>query len=169
MSWDRVFYFPESFDPVVWDLPENAPAFPKGGLDVVRRSIAIVEEHLASIPDSMRQIVHGDLHVWNVHVHRDDLWALDFEDVMWATPAQDLAVTLYYLGDRPDRDELGAAFRRGYEQVASWPAEDADLDVFMAARRILFVNSVFGIDTIDTAEFLRRSIPRLQAFIDRRG
>lgn len=169
MAWDRVFYFPDEFDPVVWDRPDAAPAFPDGGLDVMRRSIEIVEAHMASIPDGERQIVHGDLHIGNVHVRHDEVWALDFEDVMWATPAQDLAISLYYLDGRPDRDELVAAFRRGYERVASWPADDVELDVFMAARRILFVNAVFGIDTLDTAEFLGRSIPKLTAFVERRG
>lgn len=169
MAWDRVFYFPEEVDPVVWDRENNSGAFPDGGIDTVRRAIEIVEARLASITDADRQIVHGDLHIWNVHVRRSELWALDFEDVMWATPAQDLAISLYYLEGRPDRDQLVAAFRAGYEQIAPWPATDDELDVFMAARRLMFVNLVFNLGTIDVGEFLAGSIPKLEAFVARHG
>lgn len=169
MPWDRVFYFPEKVDPVVWDREENAGLYPDGGIETVRRAIEIVEARLASIADSERQIVHGDLHIWNVHVRRNELWALDFEDVMWATPAQDLAISLYYVDDRPDREELVAAFKTGYEQVAPWPATDGEIDVFMAARRLMFVNLVFNLGSIDIGEFLAGSIPRLEAFVARHG
>lgn len=167
MVWDRVFYFPESVDPVVYQLPEHADSFPPGGLEVVERAMAIVEPKLASVAE--RQIVHGDLHVWNVHVRRNELWALDFEDIMWGSRAQDIAISLYYFTDRPDRDELVTAFRTGYERVAPWPTDDAELAAFMAARRLMFVNYVFNIEMDDLAEFLEASVGRLQRFIDRYG
>jgi Ser/Thr protein kinase RdoA (MazF antagonist) len=100
MVWDRVHYFPEEVDPVVYHRPENAAVFPEGGLDVMERSVAIVQPRLASVAE--RQIVHGDLHIWNVHARRNDLWALDFEDIMWGSRAQDIAISLYYIQDRPD-------------------------------------------------------------------
>lgn len=169
MPWDRVFYFSDEVDPVVWDREENAGLFPQGGIDTVLRAIEIVENRFAAISEADRQIVHGDLHIWNVHVRRNELWALDFEDVMWATPAQDLAISLYYLDDRPDRDDLVSAFRAGYEQVAAWPATDGEIDVFMAARRLMFVNLVFNLEAIDTGAFLAGAIPRLEAFVARHG
>ena len=167
MVWDRVHYFPEDVDPVVFDLPQHADAYPPSGLEVVERALGIVEPRLAAVTD--RQIVHGDLHVWNVHARYGALWALDFEDIMWGSRAQDIAITLYYIQDRPDCAELTAAFRRGYQELADWPTDDDQLAAFMAARRLMFVNYVFNIEMPDRAEFLARSIERLCSFLERYG
>ena len=164
MVWDRVHYFPEDVDPVVFHLPENAAVFPEGGLDVMERSIALVQPRLASVEE--RQIVHGDLHIWNVHARRNELWALDFEDIMWGSRAQDIAISLYYIQDRPDCADLTAAFRRGYERMAPWPTDDGELAIYMAARRLMFVNYVFNIDMPDRAEFVARSVELLRGFLE---
>ena len=167
MVWDEVFYFGEEIDPVVYHLPEHASEFPPGGLDVVEPARAVVEPVLASVTE--RQLVHGDLHIWNVHARHGELWALDFEDIMWGSRAQDIAITLYYIQDRPDCAELTSAFRHGYEELAGWPTDDAELAAFMAARRLMFVNYAFNIDMPDRSEFLARSVERLQSFLDRYG
>jgi Ser/Thr protein kinase RdoA (MazF antagonist) len=167
MVWDRVHYFPEEADPIVYNRPENAEAFPPGGLDTVERAKAIVEPRLAEVTD--RQVVHGDLHIWNVHARRNDLWALDFEDIMWGSRAQDIAISLYYIQDRVDCLDLTAAFRHGYELVAPWPTDDEELATFMAARRLMFVNFVFNMAMADRQEFLTRSVDRLRSFLDRFG
>lgn len=164
MVWDRVHYFPEEVDPVVYHLPENTAMYPEDGLNVVERALAIVQPRLASVTD--RQIVHGDLHMWNVHARRNELWALDFEDIMWGSRAQDIAISLYYIQDRADRADLTTAFRRGYQQEAPWPTDEAELAIFMAARRLMFVNYVFNIDMPDRAEFLARSVDLLRGFLD---
>ena len=163
MVWDRVHYFPEAVDPIVYHLPENTAMYPEGGLEVVERARAIVEPRLASITE--RQIVHGDLHVWNVHARRGEVWALDFEDIMWASRAQDIAISLYYLDDRPDRNELIGAFRRGYEALAEWPTDDAELATYMAARRLMFVNYVFNIEMPDRREFVAGAVTKLEAYL----
>jgi Ser/Thr protein kinase RdoA (MazF antagonist) len=163
MVWDRVHYFPEDVDPVVYHLPDNADVFPEGGLEVVERAIAIVQPRLAAVTD--RQIVHGDLHIWNVHARRNEVWALDFEDIMWGSRGQDIAISLYYIQDRPDCAELTAAFRRGYERVAPWPTDDAELAIFMAARRLMFVNYVFNIDAPDRREFVAMSVKKLETIL----
>lgn len=167
MSWNRVFYFPEEIDPVVYRRPENAARFPDGGVEIVERVIELVQPRLAAVSD--RQLVHGDLHVWNVHVSRRRLWALDFADVMWASRAQDLAITFYYLQDRPETDELAAAFRRGYEQVAPWPTDDEELASFMAARRVMMTNFVFNIGLDELDGFLTGSVAKLDAFLRSSG
>lgn len=169
MPWDRVFYYPEEVDPVVWNRPENVALLPAGGVPVVEEAIEIIHAAFDAIPDADRQLVHGDLHLWNVHVRRNELWALDFEDIMWATPGQDIAITLYYVDDGPERAGLIDAFRQGYETVAPWPTNDVELDVFMAARRTMFVNFVFNIDLPDRSGFLERAIPKLEAFVSRHG
>ncbi len=161
--WDRVFYFSEAVDPVVFGRPENAVRLPAGGVEVVERAIEIVQPRLEAVGD--RQLVHGDLHFWNVHVSRKRLWALDFADVMWASRAQDIAISFYYFADRPDFDDLASAFRRGYEEVAPWPTDDEELAVFMAARRVMMTNFVFNVDIDDLDGFLTGSVAKLEAFV----
>ena len=165
MEWDRVFYYPEEVDPVVYHL--HADRFPSGGLEVVERAIEIVTPVLASI--SEHQIIHGDLHIWNVHARRNEVWALDFEDVMWGSRAQDLGISLYYLRNRPDGAELTESFRRGYEQVSPWPATETELAMFVAARALMFVNLIFNLELSDRDEFLARLVTRLQKFLDLYG
>jgi Ser/Thr protein kinase RdoA (MazF antagonist) len=167
MTWDRVFYFPAEIDPVVYHEPENAARLPKGGVETIERTIGLVQPRLEAPGE--RQIVHGDLHLWNVHVSRNRLWALDFADVMWGTRAQDLAITFYYFQDRPDSDELSAAFRRGYEQIAPWPTTDEELAFFMAARRVMMTNFVFNIEMDRRDEFLEASVAKLEAFVRAHG
>ena len=169
MAWDRVFYYPEEVDPVVWNRPENLALLPVNSAGVVGAAIEIIQSTFDAIPDSDRQLVHGDLHLWNVHVRRNELWALDFEDIMWATPGQDIAITLYYVDEGPERVELIESFRRGYEKVAPWPTDDTELDVFMAARRTMFVNFVFNIDVPDAKAFFDGAIPKLASFVARHG
>ena len=48
------------------------------------------------------RVLHYDLHHWNVKAFRGKLYALDFEDLMWGYPVQDIAITFYYWqGPRP--------------------------------------------------------------------
>ena len=42
------------------------------------------------------RILHNDLHQWNVRIYRGRLSPIDFEDLMWGWPVQDIATTLYY-------------------------------------------------------------------------
>ncbi|MGI9643819.1 MAG: phosphotransferase enzyme family protein [Ilumatobacteraceae bacterium] len=167
MPWDRIFYWPEEVDPIVWDRPENAHHFAGGRRHIVERAIAAVEPAFTRLDPAGAQVIHGDLHPDNVHVLRSRMIALDFEDVTWGHPVQDVAISLFYERDHPDYAELRAAFEQGYRTVADWPvAYDGELEHFMAARTIMFVNYVFNIDH-DPAAYLDIALPRLQDFLDR--
>lgn len=167
MPWDRVFYWPEEIDPVVYDRPENARHFTGDRRDIVARAIAAVEPAFARLDPNGAQVVHGDLHPDNVHVHRSRLIAFDFEDVTWAHRVQDVAVTLFYERDRPEYPDLRAAFEEGYRSIAPWPVTyDGELEHFMAARTIMFVNYVFNI-LDDPGDYLDIALPRLARFLTR--
>ena len=89
------------------------------------------------------RLLHGDFHVWNVLVHRGQLAAIDFEDLMWGWPIQDIGTAFYYLFHRPDFAAVRDGFRRGYEQVSPWPeAEPGDLETFIAGRALVLANDV---------------------------
>ncbi|MBT8493020.1 MAG: phosphotransferase [Deltaproteobacteria bacterium] len=115
------------------------------------------------------QVTHGDLHPWNVHVARSRMIAFDFEDVCLAHPVQDVATTLFYERDQPHYADLRAAFEKGYRTVAEWPVSyDGELEHFMAARTVMFINYVLNLGTEPT-EFYTRAFARLEKFLENWG
>ncbi len=95
--------------------------------------------------DTAPQIVHGDLHGWNVMNYRGQLKFIDFEDLCWAYPVQDIAITLYYAARSKAYANLRAAFERGYETEAIWPEMyPGQIELHMVHRAIDLFNFVLG-------------------------
>jgi Ser/Thr protein kinase RdoA (MazF antagonist) len=115
--------------------------------------------------------VHGDLHEWNVHLVRSRLFAFDFEDVMIATPGQDVSVCLYSSRASARRGEIRAAYRQGFEEIAPWPIEDEEqLDGFHAARQVILMNYAGRTLPMGEAEeYLAQVTPWLQRYVDHYG
>ncbi len=87
------------------------------------------------------QVVHADLHWGNVKVYRGRLHPLDFEDLAWAYPIQDIAISLFYnLGNRrfaAFRD----SFQSGYESIQRWPEHyPGQLDTLIVHRGLDLFN-----------------------------
>jgi Ser/Thr protein kinase RdoA (MazF antagonist) len=170
--WDRVFYYDESFDPVIIDDPKYAHIFnrPRRRTITTARSIAesVIED---SYNHPSPQIVHGDLHEWNVHIARSRLFAFDFEDVMMALPAQDVSICLYSSRSSELRDDIRAAFRKGFETVSPWPVvDDSQLDGFHAARQIMLMNyAARSLPTAEADQFIDQVMPWLEAYVKRYG
>lgn len=169
MAWDRIFYWPEEADPYVIDDERHAHHFAGDRREILHRAIDAIAPAFGRLPAGGAQVVHGDLHPWNVHVRRGRMWALDFEDVMWAHPVQDVAITLFYERSRDDYDELRAAFEEGYRTVAAWPESyPGEIDTFIAARGVSFVNFVLNV-LDDPENYLSLAFPRLEAFLSAWG
>lgn len=167
MRWDRIFYWPEEIDPLVIDKPEMQHHFSGDRRQVLDRCIDVVGRAFERLDPDGAQIVHADLHPWNVHVYRSRMIALDFEDVAMAHRVQDIAITLYYQQDHPDYAEFVAAFTHGYQEVQPWPATyPSEVDHFVAARGLMFVNYVLNV-MADPTEFYNRLFPRLRTFLTR--
>ena len=92
-------------------------------------------------PGSQPQLIHADLHWWNVLVYRGTLHPIDFEDFARAFPIQDIAITFcYVLWDERYEDFLDA-YREGYEQVLLWPEEyDGQLELMLAQKALRLLN-----------------------------
>jgi Ser/Thr protein kinase RdoA (MazF antagonist) len=123
--------------------------------------------------DEPMRVIHNDLHVWNVKVDRDKLYALDFEDMMWGHPIQDIATTLYYLRWADTYENMLAAFRSGYEAVLLWPEDhEGQLETLIIGRAILLANFIaVSEDSEDRAfapEYLKRVQGRLRTYLDAR-
>ena len=129
---------------------------------------AVIEQ---SWTESQAQIVHGDLHEWNVHIAGSRLYAFDFEDVMLALPAQDAAISLYSSRSSPQRREIREAFRKGFETVAPWPvADESQLDGFHAARQIMLMNyAARTLPVEEAAAYLDGVMPWLEQYASRYG
>jgi len=120
--WDSVFYYPD--EPVVVFDDDYKGIFNATRHRVMTEALGRCTEYLDRLYSGKAKpiLVHGDLHYENVHMHRDNLYIIDFEDIMMGYPVQDIAVTLYYGRDRADYPELRAAFQEGYTAQRVWPA-----------------------------------------------
>ncbi|MEN8040874.1 MAG: phosphotransferase [Actinomycetota bacterium] len=165
LTWDKVFYWPEDVDPVVVFDADRAHYLNDGRRETLDRSIAVVEEAFARLDPSGAQVIHGDLHPDNVHVYRNRLIGFDFEDVTWGHRVQDVAVTLFYERNHARYGDLRAAFEEGYRSVAPWPVTyEGELEHFMAARTIMFVNYVANLQD-DPSDYYKVAFSRLSEFL----
>jgi Ser/Thr protein kinase RdoA (MazF antagonist) len=146
--------------------------FPPERRSIYQRAVDRVDEAVLSLYATGISpiVIHNDLHQWNVKVHRGRLYALDFEDLMWGHPVQDIAVTLYYFQGYEDYPALRDAFRRGYTLHRPWPERyPREIEIFIAGRGLDLANLV--IQDPDPSyqemapEFVERVANRLQAFL----
>jgi len=166
LTWDKVFYWPEEVDPVVVFDPDRAHYLTNGRREVLDRSIARVEPAFSKLVPDEAQVIHGDLHPYNVHVYRDRLIGFDFEDVTWGHRVQDIAITLFYERNHSGYDDFSAAFEEGYRTRADWPVSyDGELEHFMAARTIMFINYVANLHD-DPTDYYEIAFPRLERFLE---
>lgn len=165
LTWDRVFYWPEEVDPVVVFDEDRAHFLRDDRRDLLNRAIETVEPAFQNLDPSTAQLIHGDLHPDNVHVYRDRLIGFDFEDVTWGHRVQDVAITLFYERNHAGYDDFRAAFEAGYRTVAPWPVTyEGELEHFMAARTIMFVNYVANLRP-DPTDYYDIAFERLERFV----
>lgn len=167
--WDRTFYYPEDLDPVVIDDFRYGHFF-DGLRPILRRVTEMCDTFIARRWQEEEPIVvHGDLHEWNVHLYMGRAWAIDFEDVMLALPAQDVATSLYGARTRDDIDTQVDAFRRGYEEHGIWPVEDRiELETYWAARQVMLMNHAVQIlPESEARHYFDQVVPWLRAYQDR--
>jgi Ser/Thr protein kinase RdoA (MazF antagonist) len=104
-----------------------------------------------------RVLIHADLHPKNIKIHRSRLRPLDFYEVIWGYPVQDIALTLYDLRFFTDSRPYGyavlrEAFHRGYGSRLAWPETHAgQIDTLVAGRRLRQANWVLLHETTSFA------------------
>ena len=164
LRFDRVFPFPE---PVILFEPRFEALFPLQRRQLFQRAIDAAQaaiERLQASGEPLR-ILHGDLHQWNVRCSRGRLSPIDFEDLMWGWPVQDIATTLYYFEGEPDYASQRAAFELGYRRAAPWPERYlGEIEAFIAARALGMVNFVLqdpALLEIEPLAFVERTEKRL--------
>ena len=170
--WDQVFYYQEDFDPVIIQNPLYSHLFDIPRVTAIKKAIELAQGVIAdSYAVTQPQIVHGDLHEWNVHLAGSRLYAFDFEDVMMALPAQDVSICLYSSRNSEVKEDIRNAFRRGYESIGSWPiVDESQLDGFHAARQIMLMN--YAGRTLrmeEAADYIDSVMPWLERYVKRYG
>ncbi len=88
-------------------------------------------------------VTHGDLHQWNVQIARGKLSIIDFEDIMWAHPIQDIGTTFYHTRMLQNFEPLLTAFKEGYETICPFPGTyEGQIEVHVLARQLCILNDV---------------------------
>lgn len=184
VSYDRAFPFDE---PVALLEPDR----PTVATEAQREVFAAGAEVVGTAIDALRRrepprVIHGDLHRWNVLVeparggtarrpdagHTPTVAAIDFEDLAWGWPVQDLAIALYYVAFEPTYPSVREAFRAGYERVRPWPDATGDeIDTFIAGRAIVLANDVELLEEPEVRArapmWMERFERRVSAFLER--
>jgi Ser/Thr protein kinase RdoA (MazF antagonist) len=141
LIWDRTLYY-EGTSLVIADSRYSGLVSREDAVTVEGVVAAADAElqRLAQAPD--RRFLHGNVEMWNVLVAEGrGLMLLDFEDVMFGAPVQDVAITLYYGRERQDFAALRDAYREGYEAVRPWPVRDSrQMALLVAARAVMLLN-----------------------------
>jgi Ser/Thr protein kinase RdoA (MazF antagonist) len=144
LRFDRVFPFPE---PVILFEERFVLLFPPARRAVFQRAIDWAQHAIDRLQASgaPMRILHGDLHQWNVRYFRGVLSPIDFEDLMWGWPVQDIATTLYYFLGAAEYPALRASFQAGYTQQTAWPeCEPGEINAFIAARALGLANFILA-------------------------
>jgi Ser/Thr protein kinase RdoA (MazF antagonist) len=108
---DRVLY---------WEVEDRLAQVALGGRldEALDEAEAALEQVWAS---GFPQLIHGDLTPANVIVHDGRPCPIDFQDLVWGYPVQDIAFSLSSLGRFPEPETLRRAFREGYVKHRPWP------------------------------------------------
>jgi Ser/Thr protein kinase RdoA (MazF antagonist) len=97
------------------------------------------------------QLIHADLHGWNLKLHDGQLAVFDFDDSGVGLPIQDLATAIYYL----DTDEQTAAMKAGYASVRELPScSDRQMKALLLQRRIHLLNYLYETQNPEHRELL---------------
>jgi len=163
--WDKVFYYPD--EPIVYNKPAYSHLFSRDDIELIDQVIEVAEDMFRGLFQSQEglMLIHGDLHIWNVHVHQGELYLIDFEDVNLGYPVQDIAVTLSYGRQREGYQEWKKAFIEGYISIRDWPAVSEDvIPTLVAARTTMFINYVARIDEAPQ-EYIQSRMEELRNFL----
>jgi Ser/Thr protein kinase RdoA (MazF antagonist) len=165
--WDEVFYFPD--EQAVYNTPEYSHLFTSEQIRIMDRTIAYVNPFLESLYREKGEpfIVHGDMHFWNVHIYRGQLYVIDFEDMVLGYPVHDIAICLYYLRNDENYAELTEAFQNGYTTERDWPSfSQSDLHTLWLGRMANFANYAAQVDEPDPArEYIKARCDEMEKYL----
>jgi Ser/Thr protein kinase RdoA (MazF antagonist) len=135
---------------------------------LITQALAVIKSEIDELyRQNTTQIIHADLHGWNVMWHEGQVAVFDFDDCGIGLPIQDLATAIYYL-DTPEQD---AALKEGYSSVAPLPQySESQMQMFMIQRRIILLNYLYETSNEEhramIPEYLEESLRRITSFLE---
>lgn len=146
------------FDGVVWGqnellLASESGLSEQGRSDVTEAYKRITDCVKALYANGAPQLIHADIHPWNVIWNKGQLSVFDFDDCGWGFALQDLATSLYYL----DNDEQDAAFLKGYAEISPLPSYESEtMKTLLIQRRLVLANFLLESTNPEHAELSPR-------------
>jgi Ser/Thr protein kinase RdoA (MazF antagonist) len=162
-TFNKVFPFPEPvilFDTAYQEIitPPRREVFAEA-IEWAAQAIQLLQ----TSGEPMR-LIHGDLHQWNVRLYHGVLSPIDFEDLMWGWPVQDIGTSLFYFFDAA-YEKYYPPFKKGYCKVHDWPERyPGEVEAFIAARAVGLVNFILN----DPNPTWRSQIPQFVQKIEER-
>lgn len=152
-GWDR-----PRLDTVWLQAPSPLSRLP----DDVRTLFARCEQRLAPVLARLMaestHVLHADLHQGNYRLSPGPrVGVIDFDDCAVGHPAQDIAISLYYVLRHKRYAGLRPAFEEGYRSQRPWPTDDETLAALFVWRSLGLCAGVHA----HPSEKLRNLIPAL--------
>lgn len=167
IRYDNVFPFEENC--ILFEEEQRA-YFTEEQLKQMRFCIDDIDQKIQQLfaSDTRPIVIHGDLHLWNVKVFRKQLMPIDWEDLQWGYPVQDVGILLYYFTLKKGSQALIEAFQKGYESVAEWVDPDGILiEAFMVARALMLMNVIAYSQeesVEENTEFFQENLSRIENY-----
>jgi Ser/Thr protein kinase RdoA (MazF antagonist) len=136
---------PFPFEPVIMFDEEYRDMLPPARRELFKHTVNRVQDAINYLKASgiPVRVLHADLHRWNVKVYRGTVSAIDFQEILWGWPVQDIGITLYYFHGETEYPAWRDAFEKGYTQVSPWPESyPGEVDLFIAARGLMLANGL---------------------------
>ena len=160
-----------TFDDFMWHVEDfllgpkcQLSAEEQAKMQSVKIAIEAVVAQLFAASSS--QLIHADLHGWNLKWNNDSLSVFDFDDSGFGLPIQDLATTIYYL----DTEEQDAALKAGYSSVRALPSfTEQQMQALLLQRRIHLLNYLYETQIPEHRDLLPKyqeeTMRRVDAFL----
>jgi Ser/Thr protein kinase RdoA (MazF antagonist) len=126
-----------------------------------RISVVLEELYVGNAP----QLIHADVHPWNLMWHEGQMAVFDFDDCAIGLAVQDLAVTMYYLEEKP----LIKAMLKGYQSLRALPqVADSVYETLLLQRRLYLLNYLHETTNPEHREmipkYLLETVRRIEAY-----
>lgn len=144
-TWDTVFYAAESDRLMTSAFWKQLPGTHLHLKTDYQRWAHAVQDTLHTLwQDAAPPLrIHGDMQGPNIICQTRQWTLLDFDDLTWGYPIQDISISLLPLRPHPQFKNLCSHFKTGYQRLFPWPeAHEIHLDTLMTGRLLVLADAL---------------------------